>query len=157
MRPRNRKRGFTLVEIMVVIIVLTILAAAITTSLTGRTDDAKVARARTDVATLEGALDLFKLDVGRYPSSEETLTVLNVPPQSDDAARWKGPYVKKAIPPDPWGNPYIYVSPGAVNPDTYDLCSYGADGQEGGEGYARDITSWENYDTGQPGATQPTP
>lgn len=149
MRPRNRKRGFTLVEIMVVIIVLTILAAAVIPNLTGKTDDARVARARSDVAALEAAIDMFKLDMGRFPTSEEGLAVLREPPQSDDAVRWKGPYLKKSVPPDPWGNPYVYVCPGVFNPDSYDLSSLGADGQEGGEGYARDITSWEHYeDTG---------
>jgi len=149
MRLRNRKRGFTLVEIMVVIIVLTILAAAIIPNLTGRTDDARVARARSDVANLETTLEQFRLDVLRYPTSEEGLTVLREPPQSDDAVRWKGPYLKKPVPLDPWSNPYVFISPGVVNPDSYDLLSYGSDGQEGGEGYARDITSWSNYDSPQ--------
>jgi len=151
MRGRNGQRGFTLVEIMVVIIVLTILAAAIIPNLTGRTDDARVARARVDVASLEAAIDLFKMDLGRFPTSEEGLMVLRDLPQSDDATRWKGPYVKKAIPPDPWGNPYQFISPGVASPDTYDLFSYGADGTEGGEGYGRDITSWENYDSPEAG------
>jgi len=146
MRSRNRTRGFTLVEIMVVIIVLTILAAAIIPNLTGRTDDARVARARSDVANLEMALEQFKLDMLRYPTTEESLAVLRELPQSDDSMRWKGPYLRKPVPLDPWGNPYSYTSPGLNNPDSYDLLSFGSDGQEGGEGYARDITSWTNYD-----------
>ncbi|KPL08776.1 hypothetical protein AMJ85_07895 [candidate division BRC1 bacterium SM23_51] len=146
---RNGKRGFTLVEIMVVVIVLTILAAAIIPNLTGRTDDAKVARARSDVANLETALEQFKLDMGRYPTSEESLDVLRNPPQSEDMERWKGPYIRKPVPLDPWRNPYVYVSPGMENPDSYDLESYGADGQDGGEAYARDIESWTNYDDQQ--------
>ena len=149
MKSRNRKRGFTLVEIMVVIIVLTILAAAIIPNLTGRTDDARVARARSDVANLETTLEQFRLDVLRYPTTEEGLVVLREPPQSDDAVRWKGPYLKKPVPLDPWSNLYVYISPGVVNPDSYDLLCYGADGQEGGEGFARDITSWSNYDSPQ--------
>jgi len=152
MRVSNKRRGFTLVEIMVVIIVLTILAAAIIPNLTGRTDDARVARARSDVANLETALEQFRLDMLRYPTSEEGLTVLREAPQSDDVTRWKGPYLTKPVPLDPWQNPYVFVSPGIQNPNSYDLASFGSDGQEGGEGYARDITSWTNYDTpeGQP-------
>jgi len=146
MRVRNQRRGFTLVEIMVVIIVLTILAAAIIPNLTGRTDDARVARARSDVANLETLLEQFRLDLLRYPTSEEGLAVLREAPQSDDVTRWKGPYLRKPVPLDPWGNPYVFISPGVNNPDSYDLSSFGSDGQEGGEGYARDITSWTNYD-----------
>lgn len=143
---RNRSRGFTLIEIMVVIIVLTILAAAVTVSVTGRTDDAKVARARSDVQNLATALEQFKLDMGRYPTTEEGLNSLYEPPQSDDAQRWKGRYIRKPVPRDPWGNNYLYSSPGIMNPDSYDLESYGSDGQDGGEGYARDVESWTNYD-----------
>jgi len=150
-RKTQDRRGFTLVEIMVVIIVLTILAAAIIPNLTGRTDDARVARARSDVANLETALEQFRLDMGRYPTTEEGLEALRQPPQSDDAYKWKGPYIKKPVPLDPWGHPYVYVCPGVENPDSYDLESYGADGQDGGEGYNRDIESWTNYDDQQAG------
>jgi len=146
MRLRNRKRAFTLVEIMVVIIVLTILAAAIIPNLTGRTDDARVARGRSDVANLETALEQFRLDMLRYPTTEEGLVVLRELPQSDDNTRWKGPYIRKPVPLDPWGNPYMFICPGVQNPDSYDLASFGSDGQEGGEGFARDITSWTDYD-----------
>jgi general secretion pathway protein G len=149
MQNKQRRRGFTLIEIMVVIIVLTILAAAIIPNLTGRTDDARVARARSDVANLETALEQFKLDMGRYPTSEEGLQALRDAPQTEDIDRWKGPYLRKPVPPDPWGNPYVYVSPGIENPDSYDLESYGADGQDGGEEYDRDIESWTNYDDQQ--------
>lgn len=143
---QNRRRGFTLIEIMVVIIVLTILAAAVTVSVVGRTDDARVARARHDVAQLSTALGQFKLDMGRYPATEETLNALYERPQSEDAERWKGKYIEKPVPLDPWGNPYMYTCPGTMNPDTFDLECYGADAQDGGEGYGRDIESWTNYD-----------
>jgi general secretion pathway protein G len=131
---------------MVVIVVLTILAAAVIPNLMGRTDDAKVARARSDVENLCTALESFKFDMQRYPTTEEGLMALRQPPQTDEAARWKGPYIRKDPPNDPWGTPYVYQSPGIENPDGYDLESYGADGQDGGEQYARDIESWTNYE-----------
>jgi general secretion pathway protein G len=149
-RAPARRHGFTLIEIMVVVIILTILAGAVVTLVTGRTDDARVARARSDVANLETALEQFKLDMMRYPTSEEGLAVLREQPQSEDTHRWKGPYLRKPVPLDPWGNVYRYVSPGVENPESYDLESYGADGQDGGEGYARDIESWTNYDEAEP-------
>jgi len=150
MRLRDKKRGFTLVEIMVVIVVLTILAAAIIPNITGRTDEARVARARQDVANLETLLEAFRLDMMRYPTTEETLAVLCVAPQTEDAFRWKGPYLKKkSVPLDPWGHEYVYAFPGIQSPDSYDLVSLGSDGQEGGEKYARDITNWEDYDAPQ--------
>ena len=143
---RRRQRGFTLIEIMVVIVVLTILGAAVAINVIGRTDDARVARARTDVSNLETALESFRLDMRRYPTTEEGLLSLYEAPQSEDALRWKGPYLRKAVPNDPWGNPYLYTSPGIENPNGFDLESYGADGQDGGEEYARDVESWTNYD-----------
>jgi len=139
---RKRKGGFTLVEIMVVVVVLAILAAAIIPNLTGRADEAKVSRAKADIASLETLLETFRLDMGRYPTTEEGLIVLREPPQTEDVTRWKGPYLRKPVSLDPWGNPYNYVCPGTVNIDSYDLFSYGADGAEGGEGYDQDVTNF---------------
>lgn len=155
MGSRIKRRGFTLIEIMVVIVVLTILAAAVIPNLTGRTDEAKVARAQSDIANLSTALEQFKLDLGRYPTSEEGLEALVNPPMEDEMERWKGPYLRKrTIPLDPWRNPYVYVSPGIENPDSYDLESYGSDGQDGetGDSYTRDVESWTVYDQPEGGA-----
>ncbi|MBX6424263.1 type II secretion system major pseudopilin GspG [Thermosulfurimonas sp. F29] len=139
----KRGRGFTLLELLVVLIILGLLAALVGPRVVGRLGKAKGEIARSQIALLEAALDQFRLDVGRYPTTEEGLRVLIEPPEDEEArSRWQGPYLKKRkIPVDPWGRPYHYRSPGEHG--EYDLWSYGADGQPGGEGENADITSWD--------------
>ncbi|MBV9852672.1 MAG: type II secretion system major pseudopilin GspG [Armatimonadetes bacterium] len=135
--PRAR-RAFTLIELLVVILILSILAALIIPRLVGRTSDAKIAKARSDIATISSLLQQYRMDNDRYPTTEQGLAALRVRPP--DAPNWKGPYTTKDVPLDPWGNPYVYQTPG---PDGQDflITSYGADGAPGGDGDAADITS----------------
>ena len=138
---RARRRGFTLVELMLVIVLIGVLAAMVVPRLAGRTEQAKIARARSDIASIGLALDLFELDTGKYPSALEALTVKDPPSDlNDDAkARWKGPYFKKKEPPkDPWGRAYTYTRESQHNQD-YDLSSLGPDGQPGND----DVANWD--------------
>jgi general secretion pathway protein G len=132
-----RKRAFTLIELLVVILILAILAALIVPRVVGRTDDAKIGAAKSDIKTLSGELDKFRLDTGRYPTTEEGLEALRTAPS--DADGWKGPYLTKPVPLDPWQNPYEYETPGTDS--DYSLMSLGADKAPGGEGPAQDITN----------------
>ncbi|SDY35484.1 type II secretion system protein G (GspG) [Collimonas sp. OK242] len=135
------QRGFTLIEIMVVVVIMGILAALVVPKLMGRTDDARIQAARQDIGTLMQALKLYKLDNQRYPTTEQGLQALVSKPTSGPAANgWKsGGYIDK-LPKDPWGSPYQYLSPGIKG--EVDVFSYGADGQPGGEGNDADIGSW---------------
>jgi general secretion pathway protein G len=137
-RISGRSRAFTLVELMVVILILAILAALIVPRVIGRQDDAKRAKAATDISRLANALQAFRLDTDRYPTSEEGLDALRQAPS--DVNNWKGPYIERALPTDPWGNEYQYASPGPEGEDSFALLSYGADGVEGGEGNNEDIS-----------------
>jgi general secretion pathway protein G len=144
MRTGKKEHGFTLIELMVVIVILGILAAIIAPRLVGRTDDARVTQAKIQIKNFETALKLFKMDNGFYPSTEQGLEALIRKPTIGRIPKnyREGGYLeKKKLTPDPWGNPYIYISPGA-NGD-YDIISYGADGKPGGEGYDADITNWD--------------
>src|SRR5918999_2307858 len=119
------RRGFTLIELMLVVIVTGIVVAMVAPRLTGRSEQARIAAAQADInAHLSAALDLYELENGRYPTTEEGLAALR-------KAGSKGAYLKKPVPADPWGRPYVYRSPGQHNPDDYDLLSLGADGSEG--------------------------
>jgi general secretion pathway protein G len=134
------RAGFTLIELMVVIIILGILATLVGPKMFGRVGEAKQQAAATQIELFGTALDSLRLDAGRYPTTSEGLEALVSPVSGLDD--WNGPYLKKkVIPPDPWKNPYIYESPG-INGD-YDLISYGADKMEGGEKEDRDIVSWQ--------------
>ena len=134
----NRSKGFTLVELLIVVTILGILVAMVVPRLAGRTEQARRARAAADVqGNIPLALDLFELDTGKYPTSEEGLNALRVQPPG--AQNWKGPYLKQG-PVDPWNRPYRYVYPGAKNPQDYDLFSLGPDGAEG---TSDDIGNWE--------------
>ena len=137
----RKKRGFTLIELMVVLMILALLATVITTSVVGKSEYAKATKAQTEIATIESLLDQFYLHMGRYPTTEEGLRVLYFEPD-EDAEKWKGPYSKKPIPLDPWDKPYIYDSPGTHTSQPYEVSSLGGDGEEGGEEYDADITSW---------------
>lgn len=128
---------------MVVIVILGILAAIIAPRIIGRTDEAKVTEAKVQIRNLETALKLYKLDNGAYPSTEQGLDALVSKPAAGAIPRnWReGGYLEqKRVPPDPWGNPYLYTSPGLHG--DYDIISYGSDGARGGEGFAADIESW---------------
>lgn len=140
--PRLVQRGFTLIEIMVVVVIMGILAALVVPKLMGRADDARITAAKQDIATLMSALKLYKLDNQRYPTTEQGLQALIAKPTAGPAANgWKtGGYVDK-LPKDPWGNPYQYLSPGVKG--EVDVFSYGADGQPGGTGNDADIGSWD--------------
>ena len=140
-RHSGVRSGFTLIEVLVVMIILTILAAVVVPRVIGRTEDARRARAVSDIESFGTALDMYKTDNGEYPTTEEGLQALRVAPTS--AKSWNGPYLKKALAPDPWGHDYLYTSPGEHNPDSYDLYSTGADGQPGGEGKDADISNWD--------------
>ena len=131
------RRGFTLIELLLVLIILTALAAIIVPRFTGRSKQAHVAAARTDIAVLEVALDAFEVDTGRYPTTEEGVAALLQQPS--DVKVWNGPYIKRGLPKDPWGNPYVYTCPGQHNTSGYDLYSFGPNGQEGGDD---DIDNW---------------
>ena len=134
-----RERGFTLVEILVVITIIGLIMGLVGPRVLNYLTESKAKAAKIQIESFGSALDLYFLDNGRYPSSSEGLTALVQRPGS--TMSWNGPYLKGAIVPnDPWGNPYLYRAPGQHG--TYDIVSYGADGQEGGTGAAADITSW---------------
>lgn len=136
-RLRRGERGFTLVELLVVMVILGLLAALVVPAYLGRERKARTQAARTQIELLGTALDTFRLDVGRYPSSQEGLNALQ---EGRGIPGWDGPYLKKGVPADPWGRPFVYVSPGEHG--EYDLYTYGADGAPGGDGDARDLASW---------------
>jgi general secretion pathway protein G len=128
---------------MVVILILAILAALVVPRVISKASEAKVSKAKADLDTLQSSIQQFRLDCDRYPSTEEGIQALRAAP-ADVASKWKGPYLTKDVPNDPWGNPYHYTYPGQNGPDTFDLVSYGSDGQPGGEGEAADI--WNGAD-----------
>jgi len=142
--PTAGRWGFTLIEILVVIAVLAMLAALVAPNVFQHVGTAKDATARSQIELLGAGLDAYRLDNGRYPTTEQGLEGLQTQPTTQPIpTNWRGPYLRRAIPLDPWGNPYIYLSPGEVNPRGYDLLSLGADGEPGGEGENADIKSWE--------------
>jgi len=143
LKGRRNQRGFTLVEIMVVVVIIGILGALVVPKLLGRTGESRVTAARVDISTLMSALKLYKLDNQRYPTTEQGLQALIQKPTSGPSANgWKeGGYVER-LPKDPWGNNYQYLSPGLHG--EVDISSLGADGQPGGTGEDADVGSWDN-------------
>jgi len=137
-KKRNRN-GFTLIELLVVMVIIGLLAALVGPRFIRQEEKAKIKAAKAQIELLSTALDTFRLDVGRYPGTEEGLEALRTKPGGLE--RWDGPYLKKDVPLDPWGKAYAYKSPGEHGP--FDIVSYGADGVSGGEGDNRDITNWE--------------
>lgn len=139
MMRRQKSSGFTLMELLLVLVILGLLAALVGPTLYQRIKPAKQSAARAQVENFMTALDGFFIDVGRYPSTQEGLKALRTKPEGTE--KWVGPYLKKDIPADPWGNSYIYRAPGRNG--GYEIISYGADGRDGGEGENQDINSWE--------------
>ncbi len=136
------KRGFTLIEILVVVIILGLLAAIVAPRIIGRTDEAKVKSTQVQIRQLEGALNLYRLDNGIYPTTDQGLeSLVTKPTISPVPNKWReGGYIPK-VPKDPWGYPYVYLSPGTHG--DFDLVSYGADGEPGGESWNKDIKNWD--------------
>lgn len=141
---RLRARGFTLIELLVVIVVIGLLASLVGPNIFRHVGAAKDATARSQIEMLGAALDAYRLDTGRYPTTAQGLDALWTEPSTDPRpAGWRGPYTRKPIPLDPWSKPYIYRSPAEVSRGGFEIISYGADGQAGGTGDDADITSWQ--------------
>ena len=142
MSSRTR-RGFTLIELLVVIAIIATLASVVGPAVFGNVGEARINAVRSQLQIFALALDSYRLDNDEYPSTDQgleslrTLPVAGMPPRN-----WKGPYLRQAVPLDPWGRPYMYASPGVANPTGYDLYSLGRDGKVGGAGEDADITSW---------------
>jgi len=141
-RPSTqRERGFSLLELLAVLVILGILAGVFAPKFLGQAESAKRKAAKLEIDQIGQSLDLYKLEIGKYPTSQEGLAALVTAPSG--TTNWNGPYLKKTtVPKDPWGNEYKYVSPGDQN-RPYDIVSMGSDGKEGGEGDGKDITSWQ--------------
>lgn len=137
---RKHERGFTLIELLIVMIILGLIASLVAPKMFSRVSSAKTGTARTQIELFGSALDAYRLDNGMYPTSAQGLDALREQVQGVDT--WRGPYLPKPVPLDPWNRPYLYKSPG--DHGDYDLYSYGMDGQPGGEGEDEDIFSWEN-------------
>lgn len=139
---RNAQRGFTLIELLIVMVILGLLASLVGPRLFGQLGASKVKAARTQIEMLGAALDTYRLDMSRYPATEQGIAALSEKPEDVvQAALWRGPYLKKRVSKDPWGNSYVYKAPGEKA--EYELSSLGADGKEGGSGDDADIHSWE--------------
>ena len=137
-RIQRGEQGFTLIELLVVMVILGLLAAIVGPNLFGKVGKGKQSAARTQIEMIGQALDSYRLDTGKYPTTSEGLAALNTSPGTEG---WDGPYLKKGVPNDPWAKPYMYQSPGTHS--DYDLTSYGGDGAPGGDGENKDINSWE--------------
>jgi general secretion pathway protein G len=138
-KPNGRHRGFTLIEIIIVVIIMSLIAALVVPRLFKKVEKSKQQITKTQIVLLENSIKMFKLDTGRYPTSKEGLKALLEAPQG--VTNWDGPYLEKGLPKDPWGRDYTYVYPGKNY--TYEITSLGADGKEGGEGEDKDINNWE--------------
>ena len=136
---QRRDRGITLIELLVVMVIIAMFATLVGARLFRNVDRAKQVQAKTQIQEFEGVLDMFRLDIGRYPTTQEGLVALRTKPSGVE--NWDGPYLKKDVPLDPWGHAYVYRCPGQHG--DFDLLALGGDGQEGGEGDATDIVSWK--------------
>lgn len=137
-QAQRRASGFTLLELLVVMVIIGLLASIVAPQYFSHIGKSNGKVARAQLEAVGQALDQYRLDMGRYPTTELGLAALQLAPAG--AAQWRGPYLKRALPADPWGNAYVYKQPGAHG--EYDLSSLGSDGQPGGEGDAADVTSW---------------
>ncbi|MDF9401004.1 type II secretion system major pseudopilin GspG [Vibrio sp. 1180_3] len=143
-KKANKQSGFTLLEVMVVVVILGILASFVVPNLLGNKEKADQQKAITDIVALENALDMYKLDNSVYPTTDQGLEALVTKPSSPEPRNYRdGGYIRR-LPNDPWGNPYQYLSPG--DNSTVDIFTLGADGQEGGEGVSADIGNWNMQD-----------
>jgi general secretion pathway protein G len=140
----TRERGFTLIEIMAVVLIIGLLSALVGVAIFPQIDKARVNTTKTQIRMLDGALETYRMDNARFPTSEQGLRALIVPPP--DARSTQSYLREKRVPDDPWGNPYQYEAPGQHNQDGYDLWSLGADGSPGGEGVDADIGNWAEDD-----------
>jgi len=136
-KTSGKEKGFTLIEVMIVMVILGLLAALVGPKMFGKTGKAKQKAAKSQITLFESAIDTYRLDMGKFPSDFKALQEKPQPP-----GKWDGPYLAKEIPLDPWGNAYEYKSPG--DHGVYDILSYGADGIPGGEGENEDIVSWKD-------------
>jgi general secretion pathway protein G len=136
-QTRKQKRGFTLIELLLVLVILGVLAGIVVPRFGGQTERARETAAQTQISTFKTALDTYEVDMGSYPKGKDGLKELVVQPRN--AKNWRGPYLQGDIPKDPWGNDYIYESPGKHNPSTFDIMSMGKDGRVGGDD---DVTNW---------------
>jgi len=140
----STQRGFTLIEIMVVVVIIGVLGAIVVPQFMSRPDQAKVTAARTDIQAISTALEMYRLDTFNYPSTQQGLEALVTRPSGTPLAKnWNPQGYLKSLPVDPWGTPYQYLNPGTHSAG-YDLFSFGADGVQGGEGFATDIGNWSN-------------
>ena len=140
----STQRGVTLIEIMVVVVIIGVLGAIVVPQFMSRPDQAKVTAARTDIQAISTALEMYRLDTFNYPSTQQGLEALVTRPAGTPLARnWNPQGYLKSLPVDPWGTPYQYLNPGSHSAG-YDLFSFGADGVQGGEGFATDIGNWSN-------------
>jgi general secretion pathway protein G len=139
---RRRQGGFTLIEMLVVVAIIAVLAAVVAPEIFRNVGDANVNAAKSQIEMLSLALDQYRLDNHAYPSTDQGLAALRTAPAAGDAPAWRGPYLRRPVPADPWGRPYLYLAPGKANPQGFDLYSLGRDGREGGEGEDADLTSW---------------
>ena len=138
------RSGFTLIELLVVIVVLGVLASLVAPNIFRHVGTAKETTARAQIEMLGAALDAYRLDTGRYPTTEQGLAALWQEPTTEPrSASWRGPYLRKAVPLDPWGHAYLYRAPGSASGGGYDLLSTGGDGLVGGEGENADVVSWK--------------
>jgi len=137
---RNRQRGFTLIEIMVVVVILSVLGALVVPQIIDKVDVAKVKRAQSDIRAIQTALDLYRLDNFKYPTTEQGLQALVKQPADPTITNYAPSGYLKSLPKDPWGNVYIYASPGSDGRD-YEITTYGRDGKPGGDGYDADIST----------------
>jgi len=142
-RPRKREKGFTLIEMLIVMVILGLLAALVGPRMFGKVGKSRQKAAKAQISLFETTLDTYRLDTSRYPTTEQGLQALRTKPGGVE--RWDGPYLPKDVPVDPWGHAYQYRSPGEHG--EYDIISFGADGTSGGEGENEDVVNWKDIGT----------